>query len=284
MKIKFLLIIVCFLAGYPLIFSQVKTNEELYQNAFQLLKDNKTEDSYKIFKELYSKVSEKDTLRNYVTWYYLSATSALEKENGMNQKYDKSLQYSLEGLKIIQNNKNHFDEKFAEREPWMIKNIIVAYSGLNNFVKANEYKSLLYRLYDEKKLPEGINGYFNFDFLKVGDKNIWGYEWYPELPEDRFSSSFTKVVYYVYSTNSDGSDKDQLARYHVLMFHQDSKDAKFDYILERQLETDEATISGSYYQYNYKKDIDYLKLRNDVIEIISKDIQPSSKRVIPKRK
>lgn len=270
--------------GSMTLFSQTKSNIEIYQEANTLLQKNKVEDAYKLYKELYSKVSEKDTLKSYITCYYLNTSTALEKENGMNQKFDKSLDYSLESLKLIQENKKYFDEKFAQRESWMIKNVILSYSGLNNLIKAKEYKSVLYKLYKENKLPEGIDEYFNFDFFKLVDKNIWGYEWYPELPENRSSSSFTKVVYYIYNTNSDGSDKAQLYRFHVLMYHQDPKNAKFDYILERQIETDDATVSGSYYQYTYQKEIDYKKLRNDIIEIVSQNIEPSSKRIMPKRK
>ncbi|MDD3773652.1 MAG: hypothetical protein PHC38_13490, partial [Weeksellaceae bacterium] len=76
----------------------------------------------------------------------------------------------------------------------------------------------------------------------------------------------------------------QLFRFHVLMYHQDSKNAKFDYLLEKQMETDEATISGSYYQYTYKENIDYKKLKDDIKEIVTKEIEPSSRRTIPKRK
>lgn len=67
------------------------------------------------------------------------------------------------------------------------------------------------------------------------------------------------------------------------MFHQDSKDAIFDYLLEKQMETNEATISGSYYQYTYNADIDYKKLKEDIKEIISKEIEPSSRRTMPKQ-
>jgi hypothetical protein len=187
-------------------------------------------------------------------------------------------------LKLIQENKAHFDQKFSERELWMTKNIVVSYFGLGQISEAHKYKSVLYQAYKDKSLPKGIDGYFNFDFFKVGNKNIWGYEWYPELPEDRFSSTFTKVVYYIYSTNPDGTDNEQLYRLHVLMFHQDSKEAKFDYLLERQQDTPEATISGSYYKYTYKKDIDYKKLRNDVAEVAKADLQPDSRRATPKRR
>jgi hypothetical protein len=272
------------LFGSTKLFAQNQNSLKTYNNAIELIHQNKIEDAYKGLKELYSSVDKNDTIKNYVTWYYLNTTLRLEKENQMNQKFDKALSYSLEGLKIFQDNKVNFDEQFAEREPWMIKDIIVAYNGLNNLEKAKEYKSILYKLYNENKLPKGIDGYFNFDYFKIGDKNLWGYEWFPEIPENRSSTSFTKIVYYVYNTNSDGSDKDQLCRYHVLMFHQDPQNAKFDYILERQMETDDTTISGSYYQYNYKKDIDYRKLRNDIIEIVNKKIEPVTKRIMPKRK
>ena len=31
--------------------------------------------------------------------------------------------------------KNNFNQKFAERESWMVKNVIGVYSGLNNLKK-----------------------------------------------------------------------------------------------------------------------------------------------------
>lgn len=255
-----------------------------YENGLNLLLDKKTEEAYQQNKELYCIVSSKDTLKNYITWIYLLSTSQLEEQNRMNQSFNKSLEYGLECLKIIRDNKSSLGNSFAEREPWMIKNIIVSYFGLNEFKKADEYKSELYKRFKHNSLPQGIDQFFNFDYFKIGDKNIWGYEWYEDLPKDRFSKSFTKIVYYVYSTNPDGSDKNQLYRYHVLMFHQDRKRAKFDYLLERQFETDDATISGSYYQYTYEENIDYNKLRNDIIEVITNQIEPSSRRIVPKSK
>lgn len=257
---------------------------EKYQKAEDLLKVNEIQSAYEIFKELNSQVSKTDTLYNYVTWYYEATTSHLESENRLKEKYQTSLKYGLEALNIIQSNKDYFNQSFAEKEPWMVKNIIVSYFGLRQIDDAKKYKDILYQFYKDESLPKGIDSYFNFDFFKFNDKNVWGYEWFPELPDDRFSSSFTKVVYYVYSTNEDGTDDEQLYRFHVLMYHQENKDTKFDYLLERQIETDEATISGSYYQYVYKKDIDYKKLKSDIIEILTNEIEPSSRRIIPKRK
>lgn len=255
-----------------------------YHTADSLLQADNYLEAYKILKEIEPKCDKKDTLYDYILWYYVGATSELESQNRMTEQFETSLKYGLEALELIEKGKSRFDEKFASKEFWMHKNIIVSYFGLGQFDKAKKHRDILYKAYKEKKLPEGIDGYYNFDFFKLNDKNIWGYEWYPELPKDRFSSSFTKIVYYVYSTNPDGTDKDQLFRFHVLMYHQDSKNAKFDYLLEKQMETDEATISGSYYQYTYKENIDYKKLKDDIKEIVTKEIEPSSRRTIPKRK
>jgi len=249
-----------------------------YKMADLFLNEGKTEQAYNIYKELEPQLTKTDTLYNYVLWYYTMAVTALESENRMAEKWQPALNYGLEAIALIEKGKPLFNENFTERYYWMQKNVIVSYFGLSRPDDAKKHKNVLYAAYREGKLPEGIEGYFNFSFFKWNDKNIWGYEWYPELPEDRFNNSFTKVVYYVYSTNTDGSDKDQLYRFHVLMFHQDAKDAAFDYILERQIEKDNVTESGSYYMYTYKKDIDYVKLKKDIIEILEKNIQPDTRR------
>lgn len=111
--------------------------------------------------------------------------------------------------------------------------------------------------------------YFNFDFFKVDNLNVWGYEWYDELPQNRFSQSFTKIVYYVYTTNSGGTEKDQLYRLHVLVFHGDNPN--LDYIMDKRISPDGGAWSCSMYRYAYKKDIDYKKLPDDVIEIVKKN-------------
>lgn len=243
-----------------------------------LLQNDKPADAYTILDELKGQVSKQDTLYNYVVWYHAAAAKQLLNKSLNSQDYQHSLQYSLATLKDIEENRELFDRNSPGREYWTIKDIIVSYNGLSKLNEAQKYKDRLYDANKNKKLPEGINDFFNFDFFKLGDKNIWGYEWFNELPENRFSSSFTKVVYYVYSTNEDGSDKEQLYRFHVLMFHQEAKDAKFDYILERQQNTEDALLSGTYYKYTYKKDIDYKKLQNDIIEIVKGNIQPDTRR------
>ena len=155
-----------------------------------------------------------------------------------------------------------------ETDYFAIRNKIVCYSGLGNYKKAAENRALLYKAHKKNKLPceYELCHYYNFDFFKIDTLNIWGYEWYDELPKNRFSTSFTKVVYYVYSTNPDGSDKDQLYRLHLIMFH--GTDMPFDYIMTRYISTENGEIRSSMYDYTYKENIDYEKLHNDVIEIV----------------
>ena len=155
-----------------------------------------------------------------------------------------------------------------ETDYFAIRNKIVCYSGLGNYKKAAENRALLYKAHKKNKLPceYELCHYYNFDFFKIDTLNIWGYEWYDELPKNRFSTSFTKVVYYVYSTNPDGSDKDQLYRLHLIMFH--GTDMPFDYIMTRYISTENSEIRSSMYEYTYKENIDYEKLHNDVIEIV----------------
>lgn len=264
-----------------LIFGQTNIYEEFYY-ADSLIQNNQIDSGYLKLKELETKIPESDTLYDYNLLYLTAIVSYLESESRANENFESSLDYGLEALELIKKGVKRFDSEFAEKEYFMIKNIVVSYFGLGNYKKGQEYKSLLYKAYKKNNLPDGLNEYFNFDYFKLDDKNIWGYEWFAELPKDRFSSSFTKVVYYVYSTNPDGTDKDQLYRLHVLMFHGDTK--HFDYVMDKRLDTATDEISGTLYSFTYKKDIDYEKLHNDVIQIVKGNLQPDTRRTTSKTK
>jgi hypothetical protein len=245
-----------------------------YQLADSFLQINDFKKAYLIFKEIEPKCDRNDTLYTYILWYYTNSATQVEKGFRENQQFDSSLHYGLEALKLIEKGKAFFDGKFASREYFMIKNIVVSYFGLGQLDNAKKYKALLYAAYKQKALPEGIDEYFNFTFFKWKDKNIWGYEWFEELPEDRFSKSFSKVIYYVYSTKADGSDKDQLYRLHVLMFHNIDPSVKIDYVLTKRLETARNEVSGTLYDYTYTKDIDYAKLQADIKEVLKGNYKP----------
>jgi len=253
-----------------------------YQMADSFMQKDDFKSAYNIFKNIEPKCDKKDTIYNYILWYYTSSATQIEKAYRDNQQFDSSLYYGLETLKLIEKGKPYFDETFASREYFMTKNIVVSYFGLGQLDNAKKYKDILYNAYKSKALPKGMDEYFNFTFFKWQDKNIWGYEWFEDLPEDRFSKSFSKVVYYVYSTNPDGTDKDQLYRLHVLMFHSIDPSSKIDYVLTKRLETAKNEVSGTLYAYTYTKDIDYSKLQADIKEVLKGNYQPDSKSIINK--
>jgi hypothetical protein len=253
---------------------------EKYRIADNFMLNDNFYEAYKIFKDIEPKCSSKDTLYDYILWYYTSSATLIESSFREKQQFDSSLYYGLEALKLIKKGKPLFDEKFASREFFMIKNIVVSYFGLGQIDKAKEYKEILYKAYKNKKLPDGIDECFNFTYFKWEDKNIWGYEWFEELPKDRFSKSFSKIVYYVYSTNPDGTDKDQLYRLHVLMFHSIDASIKFDYVLTKQLETATNEVSGTLYSYTYNENIDYAKLQADIIQVLKGNYEPDTNSII----
>ena len=254
-----------------------------YHTSDSLLQANNFSEAYNILKEIEPKCDKKDTLYSYILWYYVDATSELEKQNRTSEKFDKSLQFGLEALTLIEKGKSYFDEKFASREYWMQKNLVVSYFGLGQIDKALKQKAVLYKTYKDKKLPIGLDENFNFTFFKWEDKNVWGYEWFEKLPVNRSSKSFSKIVYYVYSTNQDGTDKDQLYRLQVLMFHKSDNSVKFDYVLTKRLETATNEVSGTLYAYTYNENIDYVKLQADIKEVLKGNYEPDTKSTIKKK-
>ncbi|MFK7747967.1 MAG: hypothetical protein AB8B65_06240 [Kordia sp.] len=276
-KATFLILVLIPILG----FSQKNFIDE-YKIAEKLLQSAQIDSAYVKFNALEKSVPKNDTIYQYALWYKVATATHLQEVNRYKQKYQQSLEFAEQALDGIEKGIEMFDENFAKRKFFMVKNIIVANYGLGNFEEGEKWKKKMYEAKEQNQLPEGIDQHFNFDFFKFEDKNIWGYEWYAELPEDRFSSSFTKVVYYVYSTNTDGSDKDQLYRLHVLMFH--GANDNFDYVMDKRLETAKGEVSGTLYTYNYKEDIDFEKLKNDVKEVLKGNLQPDTKRTMTKDK
>jgi hypothetical protein len=235
------------------------------------------------YRTLLQRVKEDDTLLPHLVWNYTGALSGLERAARMKEDFAASLQYGTAALDLLKKYKHMFDAEFAAREAWMVKNVIVSYFGLGQFDKAVPYRAELYKGYKDKTLPKGIDGYFNFDFFTLDRKNIWGYEWYPELGDPGTEGSFTKIVYYVYSRNADGTDKDQLYRLHVLKFHKIDASAP-DYILTKTYDTEDSEISGSYYRHLYNRPLDYSKIREDVKVIVHAETVPDTKRIVPRRR
>lgn len=245
-----------------------------YQAADSLLQINKLTEACKILKDIEPTCDKQDTLYLYILWSYVSATSRLEMQYRLKERFDSSLYYAHEALRYIEKGKPYFDSSFAVRQYWMYKNIVVSSFGLGKPDNARKYQDLLYKAWKDKTLPEGIDRYYNFSFFKWEGKNVWGYEWYPEPGDPETAGSFSKIVYYVYSTNADGTDKDHLFRLHVSKLPERSTPAKFDYVLTKCLEKASNEVSGTLYSYTYNRKIDYLKLQNDIREVLKGNYYP----------
>lgn len=164
-----------------------------YQIADSLVQSNDFKSAYSIFKDIEPKCDKQDTLYNYILWYYTTSATQIEKAYRDNEQFDSSLYYGLESLKLIEKAKPYFDEKFASRAFFMTKNIVVSYFGLGQPDNAKKYKDILYRAYEDKKLPKGMDEYFNFSFFKWDNKNVWGYEWFEEFPKTGFQKASQKL-------------------------------------------------------------------------------------------
>ena len=279
---KWVITFLCII-GIGLVQAQTTLSEK-YTKADELVKAKEYKNAYTVLKEIYPQCDKDDTLYSYIVWYYTSMTSELERQERMKENWQQALDYGLEALSIIKVGNGIFDEKYSAREYWMCKNVIISYVGLGQLDKAMEYRAKLYSAYKSKLLPDGIDKYYNFEFFRWENKNVWGYEWFPELGDPESQGSFSKIVYYVYSTNPDGSDKDQLYRLHVLKFHKLSENSvDFDYVLTKRLETAKNEVSGTLYAYTYKKELDFPKIRADIREVLKGNYEPNTKSVVNKK-
>ena len=255
-KIFFFLLTVVFLIPLGVVYAQSDQYDRHIDSLYQL---GLPEEAHQYAKQRWESLTDnksqeyKDAFTQYYNTVYL-----LEMVYRYQENFKEALKLNEEMLALRE----------AETDYFAIRNKIVCYSGLGNYAEAAKNRALLYKAYKKHKLPceSELCHYYNFDFFKVDTLNIWGYEWYDELPKNRFSTSFTKVVYYVYSTNPDGSEKDQLYRLHLIMFH--GTGMPFDYIMEKHFSSENGEFRQSMYGYTYKENIDYEKLHNDVKEIV----------------
>jgi hypothetical protein len=246
-----------------------------YRRADSLLQADNALEAYKILRRIEPVTNKKDTsLYPHVIFDYTVAVSMLEADARMNENWKFSISYALEALGVIKKGKEYFEGEYAEREYWMYKNIIVAYFGLGYPEKAREYQDKLYLAYKMHKLPAGLDEYYNFEFFKWNGLHVWAYEWYPELADMKENDGYSKIVYYVYNTNPDGTDKDQLYRIHVQKLTKADATIKPDYVLNKQLETATGETSGFLYAYTYRSPINYNKLRADIRQVLKGIYEP----------
>ena len=274
-------LMIALMAGMLSCFSMHAQSDADYQYVDSLANAGQPEQAYLFAKEKHLACTPSNPEYLDAVGFHFNVANYYEMVLRGQENFDKALEINNELFDLIQKHKKSFNENFAAQEYFVYRNLTVCYTGLGNYPEAQKYREMLYKAQKKKMLPceYELCHYFNFDFFKVDTLNVWGYEWYDELPKNRFSTSFTKIVYYVYSTDADGNDKDQLYRLHVLMFHGTGQ--SFAYIMDKHITTEEGEISGSMYSYTYKEKIDFQKLHNDVLEIVRENKGTDTQRFIP---
>jgi hypothetical protein len=267
----------------------VSTNAQIslvriYDASEILLEANKPIEAWKLLKEVEPTCDKTDTLYPYILWNTLSATTRLELHYRSKEKFDSSYYFGQQSLKLIEKGAPYFKATFVNRKYWMYKNLVVSSFGLGKPDQAKKYQHLLYKAYKEKKLPEGMDRYYNFTYFKWQGKNVWGYEWYPEPGDPDAQGGYSKIIYYVYSTNADGTDKEQLYRLHVSRSISNGNPAKLNYVLNKQLENAQNEVNGTLYAYTYNRKINYTKLQADIKAVLQENYYPDTQAAVVTRK
>ena len=241
--------------------------DSLFSIGDKFFKEKKYDNAKEIYTGLKSELNKGSSDYNYVAdqiaMIYFFERDILRNEN----KFEESNQYLLNFLDYIKREKAFIRPLWSdEKRYFLIKTIIQNYFSLGQHENAKKYQELLYKAYKEKKLPEGINKFYSFEMFKWKDKNVWGYEYYPELGDPETEGSFSKIIYYVYTTDENGNDKEQLYTLHVLKVHK-INDKMSDYVLTKR----SSTKGGTYWEYTYNSPIDYKKLKKDILKFLKEN-------------
>jgi hypothetical protein len=179
-----------------------------------------------------------------------------------------TVEFSTEFLKVLEDDKEFIPSGLQTKKYWAYRDLVVAYFGLGERDKAKPYQKKLYSAYKKKELPEGINHHYNFEKFVLNNQNVWGYEWFAQIGDKEAEGSFSKHVYYIYSRDSAGRDKDQLFTLETVKIHK-FKNSLPDFVLTKRSNDNKQEQSESIWNYTFDNPIDYVKLNNAVKEFLN---------------
>ncbi len=255
---------------------------QMVSSADSLAEKKHFSEAISIYKKIEANIKHDDSLYSHYVYNYATALYFLSYNLLQENKFEKLLDNSFRYLDFTENNlmstKLHYVKQMALElhymKYWVYKNIVVASNDLKKLELLKKYRKLLYDGYRASELPPGIDEYYNFQKTIVDNKNVWGYEWFEELPKDRNSKSFSKHVYYVYSRNEDGTDKDQLFAIHTVMFHK--LDEGPDYVLTKRTYTEGGIVSETTTEV-FNEPVNLDELYEAVEKVIKGDYTPISR-------
>lgn len=200
----------------------------------------------------------------------------LEHETRSKNEVEKSIELSEEFINLVDKYSKYIDSAVIEKKYFMYKNMIIGYFALKQGNKAQLYQKKLYRAYENKALPKGIDKSYNFEKITWDSLNVWGYEWYPQLGDSEAEGSFSKHIYYVYSTDDQGGDKNLLYTLETVKIHK-FKGNEPDYVLTKRTYGKGWEESESIWSSTFYDPIDYDKLHEAVIAFLKGNVESDTK-------
>lgn len=231
-----------------------------------------------LFRQLRVDYNKKDTAFGKISWGYAASLyySALEAKN--KEEWEKVINLSTEFVKLLDDDREYLGD-YQDKKYWSYKDFVVAYNATGQPKKAEIYRKMLYDGYKNKKLPKGIEEYYNFDKFVFENYNVWGYEWYPDISSPEAEGSFSKQVYYVYTRNSAGEDGEQLYTLQTVKVHKLSNDEP-DYVLTKRTYSNDAETSETIWHFVFNDPIDQAKLHDAIVEYMRDKIPADTESVI----
>jgi hypothetical protein len=192
----------------------------------------------------------------------------------------RSIELSKQFIQLIDKEADLITPELVSKKYFMYKNIVVGYFGMEQRDKAKPFRDTLYNAYKNKQLPRGMDRYYNFENFVYNNQNVWGYEAFPELGDKETEGSFSKHIYYIYSRDSLGEDKEQLYTLHTVKIHK-LKGTEPDFVLTKRSRTTENEISQSFWKFTFTNPVNYEKLHSAVVEVLKGGVKPDTESVIP---
>jgi len=234
-----------------------------------------------LYEQIKGQLKPNDKDYNYILDKVAKSIFYLESEVSNKNDWQKSILLSQKFIDLITKEGISLSKELVQKKYWMYKNIVVGNYGLGQKDIAKTYQDILYQAYKKMQLPDGLNKYYCFEKFVYNNQNIWGYEWFAQLGDKETQGSFSKQVYYIYSRDNSGNDKDELYTLQTVKIHK-LNNTEPDFVLTKRTNNGKQEISESIWTATFTDPIDYKKLHDAIVEYLKGNLQPNTKLIINK--
>lgn len=275
---KKILIVGIVLVGMSLAVSAQSGQLQKLKDAFGYLDKKDFSNSLKLFRELHSQVDRTDPSFSYVASGTAESLFSMLLDVMKKNDWKGTIDLSNEFLKLLEEDASVLDPSWLKKKHWVHKDLVVAHSGLGQWDRAKRYQDLLYDAYHKNQLPEGIDRQYNFEKFVHNGMNVWGYESYGPLEASGQGTSFSKHVYYVFSRDAEGNDKDPLFTLETVKVHKLTEDLP-DFVLTKRVYQKDQVETETYWAFTFNDPIDCKELHRRIVEFLNGGFTPDSKSI-----